>query len=155
MAHSFGGAATAVALDRGLNTKRVVLIASPSSLRKVLSGFAAFLGLPQRVVPRLLASIQAEVGVTVDELAIARIAPQLQAEALIFHDPADREVPFEDGVAIASAWPGARLRAVEGRGHRRILRAEEVVQEAVMPHRGGAGAEQPRCGASARHLGRP
>ncbi|MDA2931475.1 alpha/beta fold hydrolase, partial [Acidobacteria bacterium AH-259-O06] len=132
VAHSFGGAATAVALDRGLNTKRVVLIASPSSLRKVLSGFAAFLGLPERVVPRLLASIQAEVGVTIDELAIARIAPQLQAEALIFHDSADREVPFEDGVAIAHAWPGARLRAVEGRGHRRILRAEEVVQEAVM-----------------------
>ncbi len=131
IAHSFGGTATAVALDRGLQARRVVLIASPSSPREVLGRFATFLGLPKRVVKRFSALIEKEVGVSMDELVMAHIAPRLQVPVLIFHDPADRDVPFDDGVAIAQAWPGAQLRAVEGRGHRRILRAKEVVQEAV------------------------
>ncbi len=37
----------------------------------------------------------------------------------------------EDGRAIAAAWPGARLVTTSGLGHRTIVRASEIVQEAV------------------------
>ena len=50
---------------------------------------------------------------------------------LVFHDRDDAEVPWSDGAAIAGAWPGARLVTTAGLGHRRILRDERVVSQAV------------------------
>ena len=40
-------------------------------------------------------------------------------------------MPWSDGAAIAGAWPGARLVTTTGLGHRRILRDERVVSQAV------------------------
>ena len=40
-------------------------------------------------------------------------------------------MPCSDGAAIANAWPGARLVTTTGLGHRRILRDEHVVSQAV------------------------
>ena len=56
---------------------------------------------------------------------------QLRAQARVFHDRADREVPFAAGAAIARAWPGAQLVPTEGLGHNRLLYAPEVVAPAV------------------------
>jgi hypothetical protein len=37
------------------------------------------------------------------------------------HDRDDAEVPFSDAEEIVRSWPGARLHATAGLGHRRIL----------------------------------
>ena len=50
---------------------------------------------------------------------------------LVFHDPADREIPWRDGAALVQAWPGARLIDVPGVGHNRILREPWVIEAAV------------------------
>jgi hypothetical protein len=50
---------------------------------------------------------------------------------LVVHDHGDREVGFRDGHETARAWPGARLLATEGLGHRRLLRDPAVVEEVV------------------------
>ncbi len=55
----------------------------------------------------------------------------MPTRALVLHDPEDREVPFEHGRALADAWPGASLRAVDGLGHRAILRDVGEVARAV------------------------
>ena len=47
---------------------------------------------------------------------------------LVVHDRDDREVPWQDGAAIAAAWPGARRVDTVGLGHQRILRDPAVVQ---------------------------
>ena len=47
---------------------------------------------------------------------------------LVIHDRDDKEVRWEDGAAIAGAWPGARLETTTGLGHRRILRDPVVIQ---------------------------
>ena len=52
------------------------------------------------------------------------VAPPL----LVVHDRDDREVPWEDGAAIAAAWPRARRLDTEGLGHQRILRDPAVTQ---------------------------
>jgi hypothetical protein len=54
-----------------------------------------------------------------------------RAPMLLFHDRDDAEVPWSDGAAIASAWPGARFVTTVGLGHRKILRDERVVAETV------------------------
>jgi len=59
------------------------------------------------------------------------VLAQVQAGALVVHDRADREVSYGAGLALARAWKGARLVATRGLGHRKILRAVEVVQDTV------------------------
>jgi pimeloyl-ACP methyl ester carboxylesterase len=66
-----------------------------------------------------------------DELHVATIARSLGTAALLFHDREDLDVPFTNAEEIASAWPGARLIATTGLGHRAILRDPVVVRRTV------------------------
>ena len=50
---------------------------------------------------------------------------------LVFHDRDDLTVPYDDGAAIAAAWPGAELVTTSGLGHRDIVRDRGVVARAV------------------------
>ena len=65
------------------------------------------------------------------DLDVLRSAPGQTARLLVLHDPADREVPFEQGRALAEAWPDGRIEALPGRGHTRPLRDPEVIARAV------------------------
>lgn len=124
-------AATAFALDRGMRARRVVLVAGPASVRDVVERFVRLVALPPRVAARFRQRLVERVGHTAEEIEIASIGPRLRTPALVFHDPEDAEVPFADACVIEARWPEARLRVVRGHGHRRILRADEVVAEAV------------------------
>jgi hypothetical protein len=55
----------------------------------------------------------------------------VRAALLVVHDKEDREVSFGSGLALARAWKDARLVATRGLGHRRVLRANEVVSDAL------------------------
>ena len=50
---------------------------------------------------------------------------------LVVHDRGDVHTPHAGAVAIAEAWPNAMLVSTEDLGHHRILRAPDVVAEAV------------------------
>jgi hypothetical protein len=65
------------------------------------------------------------------DLSASTIARGLRLPALILHDIEDAEVPHAEGLSLAHAWPGARLVTTAGLGHRRILRDEAVVGQAV------------------------
>lgn len=140
VAHSFSVPATALALDRGLAARRVVLIAGPASIPRVMERWAALVGLPPAIVPRFRERVAERVGLPADDLDIARTAARLRAPALIVHDPADEEVPYADGLVLAASWPGARLLTVHGVGHRRVLRDEATVRETVAFLAGAEGA---------------
>src|SRR5262249_18719639 len=131
IAHSFGVPCLAVALERGLAAERVVLIAGPGSAVRAMRRFAAAIRLAPSLLPPLPRAVEARVGVPAAEFEIAAIGPRLHTPALVLHDPADREVPYDEATDIAAHWPGARLRPVEGRGHRRILLADEVIAGAA------------------------
>ena len=142
IAHSLGGAALSLALHRGLSLESVVLIAPPRTPAAFLDAFCSGLGLRAETREALRLRIERRVGIRMSELAIPRLAAGLRTPALVVHDRADTEVPWEDGAAIAAAWPGARLESTDGLGHRRILRVPAVVSEAasfVVDH-------LPRCG---------
>jgi pimeloyl-ACP methyl ester carboxylesterase len=128
--HSLGAAAVAIALSRGMEAQRAVLIAAPSSIENQLHGFAGALGLPAPAAERFLALIERANGVAARDLEIARLAAGLRVPALIVHDRQDRTVPFADAEAIARAWPGARLLATAGLGHARVL-ADPAVTAAI------------------------
>lgn len=128
--HSLGAAAVALALHRGLPLDAAVLVAPPRAATVIFDGFCAALGLSEVTRDRTRDRLERRVGVRIAGLDLPAMVTGLRTPALVIHDTGDSEVPFEDGAAIAAAWPGARFLATEGLGHRRILRDPGVLGEA-------------------------
>lgn len=132
VAHSAGAVATAAALCDGMSTERVVLLAPMASARSYLGQFRTALGLGDRTVTRLVARIERRVGAPMRHFDVPELARAVALPpALVIHDRTDRFTSVTDGAAVAAAWPGARLIVTTGLGHNRILRAPDVIAEAV------------------------
>jgi pimeloyl-ACP methyl ester carboxylesterase len=131
VAHSLGATGTALALFDHLPAERTVLIAPPAAAPHFAQALATALGLSPERSEGMLAQIQRDVGVHLESLDIRRIAEWIRQPALIFHDVADREVPFAHGRAIAEAWPGARFVPLERLGHTRPLQDPDVMRATV------------------------
>jgi pimeloyl-ACP methyl ester carboxylesterase len=119
--HSMGGAATMLALADGAQAKRVVLVAPAADPDAATRRFARKVGLVGGIVSRIQRHLEVQTGVTVHDLAVHVRAPSLAVPALIIHDLADTEVPWEEGESYARHWPGARLLSTSGLGHSRIV----------------------------------
>ncbi len=127
--HSMGGAAAAIALASGLRAERGVLISSPSSIQRVLRSFASHVQLPPRAEQAFFEQMEQLVGQPAEELDVGALA--LRPATLVMHSRDDREVPFTEAEAIARGWPHAGLLALDGLGHRRILRDEGAIEAVV------------------------
>ena len=62
---------------------------------------------------------------------VPRFAPAMRIPLLVIHDRDDREVRWDDGAAIAAAWPGAQLVTTTGLGHHRIVSDGGVIQQVL------------------------
>ena len=131
VAHSFGGAITTLALERGLDAEAIVLIAAPSSIDDVVRRFGKLTGLRGRSMQAFRAGLERQTGVRLADVEIFERVAALRVPALIVHDRGDTEVPFHDAERLAAQWPGATLLATERLGHRRILKDDAVIRQAV------------------------
>ena len=131
VAHSLGGAATALAIARGLKAQRVVLIGTSLDVGAYARRFARWHGMPERVREAMQAAIEERFGVRWSQLDVAKLAPRLAAPALVIHDREDRAVPWTEAARFAGLWPQARLLLTRGLGHRRILEDESVTRAAT------------------------
>lgn len=128
IAHSLGGAAAALAIREGLPVRGVVMIGSPADMHDACSALAWQLGIAPHILSRMQRRSEQWLGASwssfnVPDVGRTRPVPP----ALIIHDRTDKEVRWEDGAAIAGAWPDAKLMTTNGLGHRRILRDEAVI----------------------------
>ncbi len=138
VSHSLGGAAVGSALRRSLNRRhieapspRVVLIAPPASLIRYSHLFARYMGISERVRRAMQWRFEQRYGVAWEEFELPHSVATINAPALFIHDSDDRETGLSGSIAMASAWPDARLRTTRGLGHRRILRDQSVIQNTV------------------------
>ena len=127
VAHSFGAAATSLALARGLAVERVVYLAPPCWIEGVTERFAKMVGISEPVRRQLVRRLERRNHERIADLDGTHLARGMRVPLLLVHDDADVEVPLADGRAIAAAWPGARLEVTSGLDHRRVLWAPEVV----------------------------
>jgi pimeloyl-ACP methyl ester carboxylesterase len=141
VAHSLGATATSLAVFDNLPIGRAVLIAPPAAAPHFARRVAGALGLSAERTEGMLAEVQRTIGVHLESIDVRRIAGWIRQPALIFHDVADREVPFAQGRAIAEAWPASRLVPLQGLGHTRPLGDSSVLRTTVAFLREGASAD--------------
>jgi pimeloyl-ACP methyl ester carboxylesterase len=141
--HSLAGAALAMAISRGLRLERAVLVSPPSDLVGYSRRFARWYWMPEPLRRAMQAAIEERFGIRWFEFEIARLAPRLQAPALVIHDHRDSIVPWQQGAALARAWPGARLLSTVGLGHGRILESDITTRAAADFIAGKSGVASP------------
>ena len=132
IAHSFGTAVTLYAVAQGLAPRRMAALSAPSSLEYLMESFAARLDLPAGVMAVHRRLLEERFGADIwEKFSPREIACCLDIPALIVHDEEDHDVPWQEGEALAQAWPGAIRMQTRGLGHRRILRDPQVVARVV------------------------
>ncbi|WP_354681160.1 alpha/beta fold hydrolase [Cupriavidus plantarum] len=129
VSHSAGGPATALAIREGLPVRRAALVCPPADMGRACAALAWQLGFSPAVFARMARDSAKWLGMPWSALNVPDIGRKRDVPpTLIVHDRDDREVPWEDGAAIAGAWPGARLATTDGLGHRRILQDAAVAK---------------------------
>lgn len=134
--HSLGATATALALARGLDAGRAVLIAPASDPVDAARRFARWVGMAQSLCTRMMRLFEQRIGIAFEELQAHRQVPHVGRPALIVHDLQDREVPWAEGERLARHWPQARLLTTQGLGHHRIVDTPDVLDAALRFLRG-------------------
>jgi pimeloyl-ACP methyl ester carboxylesterase len=126
-----GGSATTLAMAGGLQVERAVFIAPAADPARFAQDFAKLLGVGPVALEAMRRRSEARLRFSWSDLNVPRLAAGFRAPLLVFHDREDATVPYDEGVAIADAWPGAELVTTAGLGHRDIVRDREVVAQAV------------------------
>jgi len=130
--HSIGGAAAVFGItELGLPVRGAVLVSPAPGPGYYVDRFARSVGLPSERTTGMVRQLVARVGRSIESLDALVAARSAAVPALIFHDPGDREVPFEYAERMTAAWHGSRLVPAPALGHKRILRDPEVISAAV------------------------
>jgi pimeloyl-ACP methyl ester carboxylesterase len=101
-------------------------MASPTAYKKM---FHEALGLDERVLRRFTEITSRRFGFQWEDLEVPGMAARTTTPPLlVVHDREDVETSWEEGAAIAEAWPRSLLHTTTGLGHRRVLRDPAVVE---------------------------
>ena len=129
--HSLGGFASALAMGRGLAIRRAVFLSPSADVNGYTAQFEALLGVAAPVMASMRGRLERRLGFSWKDLNIPAFAPEMRVPLLVIHDRDDREVVWNDGAAIAQAWPGAELVTTTGLGHHRIVSDPAVIRQVV------------------------
>jgi len=127
VAHSFGGAATALAVRDGLLARNLVFVAPVAEPMGFVDEVGEMLGLSAARRAGMVERIRVIAGGDLGRIDVIRAISGCTIPGLVIHDSGDVRVPWGQGRAIADAWPAARLVTTHGLGHRDILRSGEVL----------------------------
>ncbi|WP_165367982.1 alpha/beta fold hydrolase [Phytoactinopolyspora endophytica] len=132
VAHSLGSATTALAVRDGARTRRLAFIAPAPDPVATTDRLEHLLGYGRRTRRHLFARLGQLAGRPLDDFNALRISSDEDVPpALVVHDRQDRRNPYDDGAALAEAWPEAELATTDGLGHHRILLDEGVLKLVV------------------------
>lgn len=140
IAHSLGSAALALAMREGLHLQAAVMIGPPADMHNAAAALAWRLGIGPGVLARMQRNSERWLGMPWSAFNVPALGNAVPVPpTLVIHDRQDKEVGWENGAAIAGAWPGAQLMATDGLGHRRVLHDAAVIARTVAFIGGTAG----------------
>lgn len=129
IAHSLGAAAVLRAVTRHeLRAPRLALLAPATDFDGAAARFAELTGFTPAVIEGMWRLFERRLGFARSELALAALVAGAEVPMLIVHDLDDRDVPWEEGRALAKAAANARFVGTRGLGHRQLLRSPQVVE---------------------------
>ena len=134
VAHSFGSAVTALAVEAALpmtsklDVAKIALIASPNAVSFATRSLGKVIGLGQRAQDDFETQLAAQVARPIDSLTGTKIYTTIAKPLLVIHCEDDDEVPFAQGSQYMEV-PSCQFVAVRGLGHRRILYSWNVVRK--------------------------
>ena len=134
--HSLGGAGAAIAMARGLQAERVILLAPAADPFDAARRFGGMVGLAQFLSRRLFDEYQELTAHDVGDLHAHATAPRIGRPGLIVHDLEDTDVPWCEGERYARYWPQATLLSTIGLGHHRVTIAPETLDASLRFLRG-------------------
>ena len=131
VAHSFGCAASILALDLGLNLKSAVMIGGglPQAARRHIEKLSER-GVPQEILDRAISLHEARARAEGRDISAFDLMPYLgrrSERALIVHAYDDEQCPVDDARTVKAAWPGAQLSLHDDLGHRGIAQDDAVL----------------------------
>jgi pimeloyl-ACP methyl ester carboxylesterase len=130
VAHSFGAASALYSVGRGLEVKRLVLSAPVARIQRYIDEYSTAFRFSQRQRASFIASCEAWLKESFSQFEPLAVAPLVTQPTLVFHSDDDAEVALEDVRGLSEALRG-EFRVVHGLGHRKLLRDERCVEEAV------------------------
>lgn len=129
IAHSIGCAASQLAIHKGLQTQKAVMLASPQNYQQSTYRYAQRQGLDEKETAEMIAILK-EMGVRTDIRSVDYV-PQFKVPALLVHSADDPVVPIATSESINSYWPDSRLLRVDGLGHRGILKDKALIGKVI------------------------
>lgn len=127
IAHSFGAAATTLALHDGAQVDKFVLVGTPVEMEIFARRSAARAGLSNARADGMIRIIEGTFG-SMSRFDLRQLAPQVRVPAVIVHDEDDEEVDYPLAEQLAAVWPGAALVTTTGLGHLGHLKSAEFCE---------------------------
>ena len=122
VAHSFGAAATLLALEKGLKIRKAVFFSALNGMRGPIDYLVEKLGFSDHLRESVKQSFEKKLDRSLDSLEAVRIVPQLKTPPLlIVHDKYDPVLPFHNALDLAGVWKNSGLLTTHGIGHEAIL----------------------------------
>jgi len=113
------------------NSKKVVLISSPSSLESIISSFSRNHNLTESKEKILKAGLEDEFEFKISDYCVGSTLKNIPNDLLVIHDKDDEEIPFSDACDLKRIFPGTILHFTRGLGHKKILFNRETIQTAA------------------------
>ncbi len=129
--HSLGGTAAGYAINEHVRCERLITICSPAAIEFIFDSFAQQINASQKTIEKLTKFLENFTGKQPEDFSFTNIAPQINTPGLIIHDKHDKEIPYEEALALHENWPDSKLILTEDLGHRRILRDKSVISKIV------------------------
>lgn len=132
IAHSFGGASSVYGLghlEPTFELEKLVLIATPDSMEKILEDTIQTLKLPKRIQKYFFRMVEDRLKKEIREADVSQAADKLKVkETLLVHDLLDPLVPFATSENIYKHWQNVTLVITEGFGHYRLMKNPDVIE---------------------------
>jgi pimeloyl-ACP methyl ester carboxylesterase len=133
--HSFGCSSLTYMLqhvDNQLVVERVVFLAVPHSIKKIVDDYFVFLHVPKRVQHVFYKTIENINNQPIEALDVATAHPAAKmGKLLLVHDRFDNVTSLEAAERVVERWDNAHLLITEGYGHFRLAKNRDVIRRIV------------------------
>jgi pimeloyl-ACP methyl ester carboxylesterase len=133
--HSFGCSSLVYMLqhvDNQLIVERVVFLAVPHGIKKIVDNYFDFLKVPKRVQHVFYKTIENINSQPIETLDVATAGPSVKVgKLLLIHDRYDNVTSLDAAERVVERWSNSKLLITEGYGHFRLAKNPDVIKRIV------------------------